>query len=107
MPLGADAVALTRQLLQENTINPPGTEARAIEILGALLEGAGFSVRRVDLAPGRPNLIARIGGSDPDAPAIGFTGHVDIVPLGEAAWSRDPSRARPMATGCSAAARPT
>ena len=90
MPLGADAVALTRQLLQENTINPPGTEARAIEILGALLEGAGFSVRRVDLAPGRPNLIARIGGSDPDAPAIGFTGHVDIVPLGEAAWSRDP-----------------
>ncbi|MFZ1427009.1 MAG: M20 family metallopeptidase [Geminicoccaceae bacterium] len=90
MALGADAVALTRRLLQENTINPPGGEERAIGILGGLLEGAGFAVRRVDLAPGRPNLIARINGSDADAPAIGFTGHIDIVPLGEAPWRRDP-----------------
>lgn len=90
MALGAEAVALTRRLLQENTINPPGGEERAIGILGGLLEGAGFAVRRVDLAPGRPNLIARISGSDADAPAIGFTGHIDIVPLGEAPWRRDP-----------------
>ncbi len=90
MALGAEAVALTRRLLQENTINPPGGEERAIGILGGLLEGAGFAVRCVDLAPGRPNLIARINGSDADAPAIGFTGHIDIVPLGEAPWRRDP-----------------
>ena len=23
-------------------------------------------------------------------PALGFTGHIDIVPLGEAVWRRDP-----------------
>lgn len=90
MALGAEAVALTRRLLQENTINPPGGEERAIGILGGLLEDAGFAVRRIDLAPGRPNLIARINGSDADAPAIGFTGHIDIVPLGEVPWRRDP-----------------
>lgn len=90
MPLGAEAVALTRRLLQENTINPPGGEEPIIALLGGLLEDAGFAVRRVDLAPGRPNLIARLAGSDADAPAFGFTGHVDIVPLGEAAWRYDP-----------------
>jgi succinyl-diaminopimelate desuccinylase len=90
MPLAADAVDLTRRLLRLDTINPPGGEAAAIDLLGGLLEEAGFRTRRVDLAPGRPNLIARLEGADPDAPALGLTGHVDIVPLGEAPWRRDP-----------------
>ena len=90
MSLGADAAALTRRLLALNTINPPGGEAAAMDLLGGLLEAAGFATRRVDLAPGRPNLIARLDADDPEAPALGFTGHVDIVPLGEAPWRRDP-----------------
>ena len=85
-----EALALTRRLLALNTINPPGDEAAAIELVGTLLAAAGFSTRLVDLAPGRPNLVARIGGSDGDAPALGFTGHLDVVPLGEAAWRVDP-----------------
>ena len=75
---------------RQNTINPPGGEADAIEIVGALLEDAGFTTRLVELAPGRPNLIARIAGSDAEAPALGFTGHLDVVPLGEAPWAVDP-----------------
>lgn len=90
MSLGADAIDLTRRLLHLNTINPPGGEGPAIDLLGALLEEAGFATRRVELAPGRPSLIARIAGSDPEAPALGLTGHVDIVPLGEAPWRHDP-----------------
>ena len=74
-----EALALTRRLLALNTINPPGDEAAAIELVGTLLAAAGFSTRLVDLAPGRPNLVARIGGSDGDAPALGFTGHLDFV----------------------------
>jgi succinyl-diaminopimelate desuccinylase len=84
------ALALTTRLLALNTINPPGEEAAAIAVVGAWLEEAGFAVRLVDLAPGRPNLIARIGGSDAGAPALGFTGHLDVVPLGEASWRVDP-----------------
>ena len=90
MSLAAEATALTRLLLRENTINPPGGEARSIGILAGMLEEAGFATRMVDLAPGRPNLIARIAGTDPDAAALGFTGHIDIVPLGEAVWRHDP-----------------
>lgn len=88
--LAARATRLTRELLRLDTINPPGDEAKAIRVLARLLEEAGFRTRTVDLAPGRPNLIARLDGADPQAPALGFTGHVDIVPLGEAPWRFDP-----------------
>lgn len=87
---GGEALALTRRLLALNTINPPGEEAAAINLAGMLLEAAGFTARLIELAPGRPNLVARLAGSDGDAPALGFTGHLDVVPLGEAAWRVDP-----------------
>lgn len=88
--LGRQAIDLTRTLIGYRTINPPGAEAEAIATLGKVLEGAGFATRRVELGPGRPSLIARLPGHDPEAPALGFTGHVDTVPLGEAPWRRDP-----------------
>ncbi|MGD9508548.1 MAG: M20 family metallopeptidase [Geminicoccaceae bacterium] len=84
------AVELTRRLVRIETVNPPGNEAPAAELAGALLEAAGFAVRRVDLAPGRPSVIAHLAGSDPEAPALGFTGHLDVVPVGETPWRRDP-----------------
>ena len=86
----SDAASLTRQLVRQNTINPPGDEAAAIAIVGGLLEDAGFATRLVELAPGRPNLIARIAGREAEAPALGFTGHLDVVPLGQAPWVVDP-----------------
>ncbi len=86
----ADALALTRHLLALNTVNPPGDEAAAVHLVGAVLEEAGFATRLVELAPGRPNLVARIDGHDGGAPALGFTGHLDVVPLGEAPWRVDP-----------------
>ena len=83
-------LALARSLLSYPTVNPPGEEAALVARLGALLEPAGFTLQEVDLAPGRPSLVARLAGSDPDAPALGLTGHVDVVPLGAAPWRRDP-----------------
>ncbi len=83
-----DPVELTARLLREDTVNPPGNEARCMEPLAALLEEAGFRLRRVPLAEGRPNLVARLGPEDQDA--LAFTGHLDVVPLGEAEWSVDP-----------------
>jgi acetylornithine deacetylase len=38
---------------------------------------------------GRPNLVARIPGSDPDAPAMLILGHCDVVSPG-AGWTTDP-----------------
>lgn len=84
-----DAVALTQILVRMNTINPPGDEDQCCDYLAGLLSVAGFSCARYEFAPRRTSLVARIGdGSGGKAPLC-FTGHVDVVPLGAAPWSRD------------------
>lgn len=83
-----DAVALTQKLLSFNTINPPGAEQECAAYLGSLLQAAGFNVDYAAFAPTRTSLVARIG-RDMDKPPLGFTGHMDTVPLGAAQWKRD------------------
>ena len=92
-----DPVALTRELIQMDTINPPGNEQVCAEHVGKQLQDAGFQTTYVSMGEGRANLIARIGG-DSDKPPLAFTGHIDVVPLGAAAWSMDPFGAE-MADG--------
>jgi succinyl-diaminopimelate desuccinylase len=85
----ADAVALARELIRFDTINPPGQEKPCAEHLARKLEAAGFRCVFVEMGEGRANLIARIGGA-PDRPPLAFTGHVDVVPLGARVWSVAP-----------------
>ncbi len=88
-----DPVALTQALVRLNTVNPPGHEDRCVEILADLLSSAGFSCRTHEFAPHRTSLVARIGGRPGSAgmrAPLCFTGHVDVVPLGGAAWQHDP-----------------
>ena len=84
-----NAFELTRELLRFNTINPPGDERLCAEYLGKLLEVHGFTAAYHDFAENRTSLVARIGGNASKAP-ICFTGHIDIVPLGNAPWQKDP-----------------
>lgn len=77
-----DAVALTRALVQVDSRNPtlsPGApgEKEVAGRLAEILESWGFEVELADSAPGRPNLVARIGAVD--APALMFAGHLDTV----------------------------
>ena len=79
----------TRTLVRHNTVNPPGNERSAAELVGRVLEDAGFLVRFSEFATGRTSLVARVGGSADKGPLC-FTGHLDTVPLGGAPWSCDP-----------------
>lgn len=88
MSPASDAIALTRTLVRMNTINPPGNEDQCTVFLSRLLESAGFVCRLVEFGPRRSTLVARLGRGD--KPALAFTGHVDVVPLGAAAWRHDP-----------------
>ena len=83
------SVDLTQELIRFNTVNPPGAERPCAEHLARLLAGAGFAVELVPFGEGRAQLLARIGGS-PDKLPLGFTGHLDTVPLGAQPWSADP-----------------
>ncbi|MFQ5936395.1 MAG: M20 family metallopeptidase [Acidiferrobacterales bacterium] len=83
------ALDLTQRLIRFNTVNPPGDERPCAELVGGVLEGAGFTVSYHEFADRRTSLVARIGGNA-DKPPLCFTGHVDTVPLGAMPWSNDP-----------------
>ncbi|MGB7013381.1 MAG: M20/M25/M40 family metallo-hydrolase, partial [Pseudolabrys sp.] len=83
------SVELTQDLVRFKTINPPGAERACAERLASLLESAGFAVDLVPFGEGRAQLVARIGGTAGKSP-LGFTGHLDTVPLGAQPWSVDP-----------------
>ncbi len=80
-------VALTADLIRCPSITPQ--EGGALQLLEALLAGAGFACTRVDRG-GTPNLFARWGAKG-HAKSFGFNGHTDVVPLGNPAdWTRAP-----------------
>ncbi|HUQ45570.1 MAG TPA: ArgE/DapE family deacylase [Gemmatimonadaceae bacterium] len=81
-----DARALTRALVRVDSRNPtlvagaPGERASA-ELLREVLDAWGFRTELHDAAPGRPNLVARIGGMDggESSRSLMFNGHLDVV----------------------------
>jgi acetylornithine deacetylase len=77
-----DPIALTAALCAIDSRNPqlvPGApgESTCAHFLANVLEGWGFAVSVQDVAPGRPNVLARIGpiGVSP----LVLNGHLDVV----------------------------
>src|SRR5688572_1097183 len=87
--LGAEAVELLSQLIRINTVNPPGNEGPAQELLAGILGDAGFDCELLEAEPGRLNLIARLA-SGADGPVLAFISHVDTVPANPDEWTFDP-----------------
>lgn len=82
-----DAVKLTADLVRCASVTPE--EGGALVLLETVLSEAGFSCTRVD-RNGTPNLFARFGAKG-DPRSLGFNGHTDVVPVGDAsAWTHDP-----------------
>jgi acetylornithine deacetylase len=77
-----DAVALTRELVRIDSrnsslvVNGPG-EGAVARALGDVLASWGFRVELTDVAPGRPNVVARVG--TPGGRSLMFNGHLDVV----------------------------
>ena len=77
-----DPIALTRELVRLDSRNPtlvpggPG-ELACARFLASTLSAAGFRVEMHEAAPGRPNVVARIGRGD--GPTIMLNGHLDVV----------------------------
>ncbi len=84
-----DAISLTRTLLKFDTVNPPGRERDCAQHAGAMLQEWGYTVQYHEYSDSRTSVIARAGGNDAKAPLC-LTGHLDVVPLGARAWTRDP-----------------
>ena len=90
MAMTAAALDLCRALVRCRSVTPE--DGGALGILEAALKQAGFATQRIRFSePGTPdvdNLYARFATS---APFLVFAGHLDVVPVGEAAkWRFDP-----------------
>ena len=84
-----EAVQLLQQLIRLNTVNPPGTETQAAELLRAYLEPFGVECELYARAPERANLVARIRGRG-EGPRLLLLSHTDTVLADPAEWSADP-----------------
>jgi acetylornithine deacetylase/succinyl-diaminopimelate desuccinylase-like protein len=87
--LGADAVELLQRLIRINTVNPPGNEGPAQELLAETLSEAGFECELLAAQPDRPNLVARLRGERP-GPTLCLLGHADTVRADPSEWTFDP-----------------
>jgi len=83
-----DVVALLRELVAIPSMNPfrsakqePGYgEARLASFVAAWLADAGLATETQEVAPGRPNVAARLDGP-PDVAPLLFVAHLDTVPV--------------------------
>jgi len=85
---------LLQHLIRNQCVNDgtPGSghEARSVDTLSQYLGSTGLDMELYEPHAGRKSLLARIEGSDPDAPTLMIMGHTDVVPVNPEGWSRDP-----------------
>ncbi len=90
----AETIELLQALIRNECVGDgtpeSGQEVRNADLLAGFLEGTGLDLQRYEPTPGRTSLVARIEGSDPDAPSLCLMGHTDVVPVNPDGWSRDP-----------------
>jgi acetylornithine deacetylase/succinyl-diaminopimelate desuccinylase-like protein len=89
MTLQDEAVRLLQELIRLNTVNPPGNETLAAELLRDYLEPFGVECELYAREPGRANLVARIRGRG-DGPSLLLLSHTDTVLADPAEWQVDP-----------------
>jgi acetylornithine deacetylase/succinyl-diaminopimelate desuccinylase-like protein len=89
MRLRDEAVELLQALIRVNTVNPPGNETAAAELLRAYLEPFGVECELYARVPERANLVARIPGRG-EGPSLMLLSHTDTVLADPAEWSVDP-----------------
>jgi acetylornithine deacetylase/succinyl-diaminopimelate desuccinylase-like protein len=87
--LRAEVTELLQELIRVDTVNPPGNETAAAELLREYLESNGVRCELYAKVPGRANLVARIPGSG-DGPRLALLSHTDTVLADASEWDRDP-----------------
>jgi acetylornithine deacetylase/succinyl-diaminopimelate desuccinylase-like protein len=85
---GDEAVATLQAYLRIDTTNPPGREAAGVDFLAELLRREGIESERLEHAPGRPTLVARLKGNGSQKPLC-LMSHVDVVTAEDAKWPAD------------------
>ncbi len=84
-----ESVDLFKALLRLETVNPPGNERVAAELLARLFAKEGIEHQLVETPSGRVSIVARVRGTGEAGPLL-LNGHLDVVPVDRDAWTHDP-----------------
>jgi len=87
--LRAEATELLQELIRLDTVNPPGNETAAAELLRDYLAESGVESELYAKVPERANLVARIPGRG-GGPSFLLLSHTDTVVADPAEWQVDP-----------------
>jgi acetylornithine deacetylase/succinyl-diaminopimelate desuccinylase-like protein len=87
--LREEVTSLLQRLIRIDTVNPPGNETAAAELLRDYLEPFGVECELYSRVPERANLVARIRGRG-DGPRLLFLSHTDTVLADPLEWTVDP-----------------
>jgi acetylornithine deacetylase/succinyl-diaminopimelate desuccinylase-like protein len=84
-----ETIELLQALIRLDTVNPPGNESLAAELLRDYLAESGVEADLIAREPGRANLVARLPGRG-DGPRLTLLSHTDTVLADPAEWQLDP-----------------
>jgi acetylornithine deacetylase/succinyl-diaminopimelate desuccinylase-like protein len=84
-----EVVELLRELIRLDTVNPPGNETAAAELLRDYLAESGVESELYARVPERANLVARLPGRG-EGPSLLLLSHTDTVVARAAEWQVDP-----------------
>jgi acetylornithine deacetylase/succinyl-diaminopimelate desuccinylase-like protein len=80
---------LLQELIRLDTVNPPGNETQAADLLRDYLAESGVESELYAKVPERANLVARLPGSG-DGASLLLLSHTDTVVADPAGWQVDP-----------------
>ena len=89
MTLADEVTRLLQELIRLDTVNPPGNETQAAELLRDYLAENGVESELYAKTPERANLVARIPGRG-DGPSLLLLSHTDTVVADPSEWQVDP-----------------
>jgi len=84
-----EVAGILRDLICFDTTNPPGNETGAAEFLADVLGKDGFECEVLESAPGRGNVVTRLGGCG-GGPSLLLLSHLDVVAADVREWSVPP-----------------
>lgn len=88
-----EALQLLTEIIEINTVNPPGNERQLVCFIAEYLKDAADEVYLQDISQGRSNVAAVIKGKG-NGKSLVLNGHLDTVPYGDQkAWKYPPGAA--------------
>ena len=89
--MSTEAVDLLQTLIRNQCVND-GTDSSGHEhrSVATLQEFFGVDGETFEKVPGRQSLFYRVKGTDQEAPSLGLSPHLDVVPVEPSGWTHDP-----------------